>query len=541
MPSAWKIIFNILLLFFYSYSFSQSRFSHADSVRGQLNNLRSCYDVTFYQLNLKIDLSRKRIAGSGKICYRVMKEFNIIQIDLFSEMIIDKIMHRGESLIYQRDSNAVYVRFDERQEKGKEDSITIYYAGSPHTAINSPWDGGIIWSQDSIGRPWAAMACEAIGASLWWPCKDHLSDEPDSMSMSFAVAEGLSCISNGNLTGVSTYPGENVYHWMVHYPINNYNVTFYIGHYSSFNQVYRNRSGDSLSLDYYVIDYNLPKAKKYFDCVKPMLACYEELFGPYPFYKDGYALVESPYWGMEHQGAIAYGNRFSTDMLGLDFIIVHESAHEWWGNSVSIGDHGEMWIHEAFATYAEALLLERLYDYKTSLKYLAHQKENIKNKEPILGPLHVNYHGWKDADMYYKGSWMLHTLRNAIGNDSLWFNIIKGLATDFNKSIVNTEMIIDYISKKRGADLHYFFEQYLKFINPPRFIYQIEKKRKKNLISYKWEADVKNFKMPFMILVNKSELIRLNPTTDFQTVVFHGKIKDLEFPNDLFYVDIEKK
>jgi aminopeptidase N len=541
MLSAWKIIFNILLLFFYSYSFSQPRFSHADSIRGQLSNLRSCYDVTFYQLNLKIDLSRKRIAGSGKICYKVIEEFNLIQIDLFSEMIIDKIMHQGESLIYQRDSNAVYVRFDERQKKGKEDSITIYYAGSPHAAINPPWDGGIIWSQDSLGRPWAAMACEAIGASLWWPCKDHLSDEPDSMSMSFAVAEGLSCISNGNLTGVTSYPGESVYHWAVHYPINNYNVTFYIGYYSGFNQVHRNRSGETLNLDYYVIDYNLAKAKKHFDSVKPMLACYESLFGPYPFYKDGYALVESPYWGMEHQGAIAYGNHFSTDLFSLDFIIVHESAHEWWGNSVSIADHGEMWIHEAFATYAEALLLERLYDYKTSLEYLAHQKENIKNKEPILGPLHVNYHGWKDADMYYKGSWMLHTLRNTIGNDSLWFSIIKGLAIDFNKSIVNTEIIIDYISKKHGSDLHYFFEQYLKFTNPPRFIYQIKKKRKKNLISYKWDADVKDFKMPFMILVNKSEQIRLNPTTDFQTVVFHGKIRDLEFPKDFFYVDIERK
>ncbi|HXA01346.1 MAG TPA: M1 family aminopeptidase, partial [Cytophagaceae bacterium] len=319
------------------------------------------------------------------IRYTTVEDFDKMQVDLFAGMYIHRVMHHGISISFKRDSNAVYIQFASTQQKGKEDSITIYYSGSPHIAANPPWDGGIVWSKDSLGRPWAAVACEAIGASVWWPCKDHLSDEPDSMSMSFIVPEGLSCISNGNLTGVFTIPGKSIYSWMVHYPINNYNVTFYIGHYSHFNDSLKNKEGKTLGLDYYVLDYNLSKAKKHFDIVKPMLLCYENLFGPYPFYRDGYALVEAPYWGMEHQGAIAYGNHFKTDMPGLDYIIVHESAHEWWGNSLSVADHGEMWIHEAFATYSEALVIERLHNYNTSLQYLADQKLNIKNQEPILG------------------------------------------------------------------------------------------------------------------------------------------------------------
>ena len=534
-----KIISVILLSFIYLPSFTQN-FSHSDSVRGHLSNLRSCYDVKFYDLNLKIDLFQKKILGSNKIYYKAMEDFDKIQVDLFAGMYVHRVMHEGKSISFKRDSNAVYIQFTSVQKKGTENFISIYYSGSPHIASNPPWDGGIIWSKDSLGRPWVAVACEAIGASVWWPCKDHLSDEPDSMSMSFTVPEGLSCISNGNLNEVITTPGESTYKWMVHYPINNYNVTFYIGHYSHFNDICTNIEGKPLSLDYYVIDYNLAKAKKHFRIIKPMLQCYENLFGPYPFYKDGYGLVESPYWGMEHQGAIAYGNHFKTDMPGLDYIIVHESAHEWWGNSVSVSDHGEMWVHEAFATYSEALVIECLHDYIASLHYLTEQKLNIKNKEPILGPLQVNYHGWKDADMYYKGTWMLHTLRNVIANDSLWFKILYGLCTEFKLSIVNTEIIIDYISKKSGEDLHYFFNQYLKYPRPPRFIYRVKKKGKKTLFLYKWEAEVKDFNMPYMILINKSNLLKLSPTTAFKTLTYDGNLKEIEFPEALFYVEIEK-
>jgi aminopeptidase N len=535
-----KIISGLLLLLFYFPSFTQP-FSHSDSVRGQLNSLRSCYDVKFYDLNLKIDLAKKKILGSNKIYYKAVEDFDKIQIDLFAGIYLHRVMHEGKSISFKRDSNAVYIQFPSIQQKGKEDFITVYYSGSPHTASNPPWEGGIVWSKDSLNRPWAAVACEAIGASLWWPCKDHLSDEPDSMQMSFTVPEGLSCISNGNLTGVFTTPGESTYSWMVHYPINNYNVTFYIGHYSHFSDSLKNKEGKILSLDYYVLDYNLSKAKKHFEVVKPMLHIYENLFGPYPFYKDGYGLVEAPYWGMEHQGAIAYGNHFITDMPGLDYIIVHETAHERWGNSLSVADHGEMWIHEAFATYSEALLIERMYDYITSIQYLTEQKQKIKNKEPILGPLQVNYHGWKDADMYYKGTWMLHTLRNVIANDSLWFKILYGLTTDFKLSIVNSEMIINYICKKSNTDLHYFFDQYLKSPKPPRFIYQLKKRGRKTLLMYKWEAEAKDFRIPYMLLVNKSGLLKVNPTTAFQTLTYHGKIKDLEFPEELFYVEIERK
>jgi aminopeptidase N len=535
-----KNISLLLFLFVYHFSFTQP-FSHSDSVRGQLSALRSCYDATFYDLKLRFDLSQEKISGSNKIRYKVLEDFDKIQIDLFADMDIQSVIHHGSPISFTREGNAVYIWFPSTQKKEKEDSIIIHYSGSPHAAVTPPWDGGIIWSKDSLGRPWAAVACEAIGASLWWPCKDHLSDEPDSMSMSFTVPKELSCISNGSPTIVNTMDGENTYHWMVHYPINNYNVTFYIGHYSHFSDSYKNAAGKTLALDYYVLDYNLDKAEKHFETVKPMLECYEKLFGPYPFYKDGYALVEAPYWGMEHQGAIAYGNHFKTDMAGFDYIIVHESAHEWWGNSLSVADLGEMWIHEAFATYAEALLLERSYNYYASLHYLADQKRNIKNQEPILGPLNVNYHGWKDADMYYKGSWMLHTLRNVVGNDSLWFSILHGLATDFRLSTVNSEMIVRYISKRSDQDFHCFFDQYLKYPKPPRFVYQIKKNGKKTLVLYKWEADVKDFKMPYMFLVNKSDLIKITPTTEFQTLTYDGKIKELKFPEELFYVETEER
>src|SRR5690606_34322216 len=272
---------------------------------------------------------------------------------------------------------------------------------------------------------WIGVACEGIGASLWWPNKDHLSDEPDSMRMSYTVPSGLMAVGNGIFRNQKDLGnGFTQFDWFVHYPINNYNVTVNIAKYAHLEDTYRSKDGDTLALDYYILENNADTARAHFKQVIPMLACFEESYGKYPFWKDGYALVETPYWGMEHQGAIAYGNEYENNAFDFDFIIVHESAHEYWGNSVSVNDHGEMWIHEAFTTYAEALYLECRDDYKTSVAYLLTQKPNIKNQLPILGPIGVNYSGWEDADMYYKGSWMLHSMRNTIDNDALWHKTI---------------------------------------------------------------------------------------------------------------------
>jgi aminopeptidase N len=531
----------IVFLFLHFFSFAQQPFfSHYDTLRGSLNPLRECYDVTFYDLRVTIDVAGNKISGSNQIHYLVKKDFTTLQVDLYAEMKISSVEHQGKRLTFERDSNVAYIHFPHTQIKDTRDYITIHYLGIPQVARNPPWSGGLVWSKDSLQRPWVGVACEGDGASLWWPCKDHPSDEPDSMRMIFSVPKGLTCISNGNQRAYNDSSNHHSFEWFVQYPINIYNVTFNLGHYAHFSDNYKYNSGENLSLDYYVLDYNLEKARKHFEKVKPMLSCYDKLFGKYPFFKDGYALVETPYLGMEHQSAIAYGNHFQSDMLDFDYIIVHESAHEWWGNSLSAKDHAELWIHESFATYTEALLVECSYNYLYYLKYLDFQKKNIANSEPILGPLNVNYHVWKDSDMYYKGSWMLHTLRNVIGNDSLWFEIIHGLANDFKISSVSTEDIIQYINKKTGQDFHYFFEQYLKYPRPPKFIYSLKKKGRHTYITYKWEADVKGFHMPLFVFINKNQRLKLTPTSDFQTYKYSGKEDDIKIAQDFFYIDSEK-
>jgi aminopeptidase N len=533
-------VFIISVSLHFSSLAQQPAFTHYDSLRGTLGPLRSCYDVKFYDLRVQIDIQKKSLSGSNKIHYQILKEFNTIQIDLFSTMKISRVDHHGRQLNFQRDSNVVLIHFPETQIKGTRDSITIHYSGEPQEAVNPPWNGGVVWSLDSLERPWVGIACESDGASLWWPCKDHPSDEPDSMRMTFLVPEGLTCISNGNLMRKDTHLGISSYEWFVHYPINIYNVTFNVANYVHFSDTYKYKSGENLFLDYYVIDYNFQKAKIHFEKVKPMLDCFDKLFGKYPFMRDGYALVETPYWGMEHQGAISYGNYFRSNMLNFDYIIVHESAHEWWGNSLSAKDHAELWIHESFATYTEALFIECAYNYKTSLEYLDFQKKKIENKEPILGPLNVNYHKWEDSDMYYKGSWMLHTLRNVIGNDSLWFKIIYGLANDFKISSVTTEDIIGYINKKTGEDYHYFFNQYLKYRQPPNFLYSLQKKGGSTLITYKWQAEVSDFRMPLFVSINKKQILKLKPTTSFQTYKYRGKPDSFKIPTELFYINSQK-
>jgi aminopeptidase N len=517
-----------------------SAFSHTDSLRGTQNSSRACYDVTFYDLNLDININEKTLSGFNKIHYQVKNEFKTIQVDLFSEMKISKIEYHSKALNFERDSNAVFIHFPETQPENSRDHLTIFYSGKPAEAKNPPWDGGAVWSEDSLGRTWAGIACEGIGASLWWPCKDHPSDEPDSMRMTFSVPEGLTCVSNGNLTVKKTASGKSTYEWFVHYPINNYNITYNVANYAHFSDSYKYSSGEILPLDYYVLDYNLEKAKKHFEKVKPMLACFDKFFGKYPFMKDGYALVETPYWGMEHQSAVAYGNHYQTNLLDFDYIIVHESAHEWWGNSLSAKDHAELWIHESFATYSEALLIECAYGFKVSLDYLSFQKKKIGNQEPIIGPSNVNYHEWKDSDMYYKGSWMLHTLRSVIANDSLWFRIIYGLANDFRISPVSTEDIIGYVNKKTGKDYQYFFDQYLKYKDPPKFIYSLTKKGNHTLVTYKWQANLKEFRMPLFVSINKTQTARLSPTTEFQTYKYKGSPDSFRIPLEFFYIETEK-
>jgi aminopeptidase N len=538
-----KLFLFLLFLTPILHSFSQQKITHQDSLRGGLSSERKCFDVQFYDLSVFVDVNKHFISGSNIIYFTSLEDFNLFQLDLDHGMMISKITDINDSSItYTRIENSVYVRFPRIQKKGTSSFITIHYEGLPHTAINPPWDGGFIWAHDSLDRPWVAVACEGVGASLWWPCKDHPSDEPDSMRMRFEVPEQLFCASNGNLINTSnTRRGTKIYEWLVHYPINIYNVTLNIGYYVHFSDTFVRKDSTILALDYYVLSYNKAKAEKHFQQVKSMLQCYETLFGRYPFERDGYAIIEAPYWGMEHQSGIAYGNDFKNNMMGRDYIIVHESGHEWWGNYLSCADHADLWIHESFTTYGETLLIEYFYDKETAEKYLMGQKKSIKNREAIIGPYGVNYHYWEDSDMYYKGAWMLHTLRNSMNNDSLWFSLLLGIQNKFGGKQIGSDELIEYINDFTHFNYTSFFHQYLLHTELPVLEYQLSKGERKIRLKYRWVANEENFSLPLVIKVNNGQKIKIFPASEYKTLtipIVKGEKREINFNTNSFYIEI---
>lgn len=509
------------LFFFWLLAFSiqlNAQFSHADSLRGQLRPERACYDVKFYDLNLDVNFQSKYIKGYNTIVYEVVRGFNMLQIDLFSNMKIDSIIHQAKPVKYHRKYNAVFVDLGEMQEEGILDSIRVYYNGIPRIAVNAPWDGGFTWAKDKNGKPWLGVSCEGIGASLWWPNKDHLSDEPDSMRIRCTVPKGLTCVSNGVLRSKVNIDDKSSFEWFVSYPINNYNVTLNVADYVHFSDTFVSSSdATKLAMNYYVLPYNLSAAKIQFKQAHEVLRIFEKYLDKYPFWNDGYALVESPYLGMEHQSCIAYGNKYMPGYLGRhpagmpeDFIILHETGHEWWGNSVSCVDHGEMWIHETFCTYMEAVFMEEKYGKDAAVRYLKFHTSYISNSQPMLGPKDVNFDS-HDSDMYYKGSMMLHTLRAAIDNDSLWWDILKTFYLKHKIKSAVTEDFIMHVNEKTGKDFIFFFEQYLKHPEIPILHYEMNG----NKIRYRWEASVKNFNMPIYIKTGKG-IEKLEVSDKFQ-------------------------
>ena len=543
----------VLFLSFYLVSsiYSQN-FSRKDSLRGNLTSLRTCYDVVFYDLFLNIDENSKSLVGSSNsIHFQAKENFNKIQIDLAQNMQINKIEFLNEDLIFERDFDAVYIYFPKQIKKNEFHKIKVYYEGQPKIAKNPPWDGGFSWKQDKNNNPWISVSCQGTGASTWWPCKDHQSDEPDSMQITGVVRSSLQFISNGTLRNQKEYFSEvlnsNVIEscWFVSYPINNYNVTLYIGDYIHFSDIYV-KNKDTLMLDYFVLKNNLIKAKNHFKQVKPMLKCFENYFGKYPFWEDGYSLIESPYLGMEHQSAIAYGNKYMPGYLGntsyiddlsFDFIIVHETGHEWWGNSITSFDIADMWIHEGFCTYSEALYVECLYGYQKMLSYVNNQKKNIKNDKPIIGPYNVNQMG--SSDMYAKASVMLHTLRSLVDNDDLWFKIIRDINIDFKHNITTTKEMIKYLSLKTNLDLNIFFEQYLNNKEIPQFEYSIEKQGKNVTLICKWNA-IEHFNMPIKINTGQDDFW-IYPTTEIREIDLGSfDLNSFKIRQDLFLIDIKK-
>ncbi|WP_176955972.1 M1 family metallopeptidase [Catalinimonas alkaloidigena] len=506
--------------------------------------MRRCYDVTYYDLQVQVDPAQQTITGSNEIFFRATEPFQVMQVDLFQNMEVDAITFHEAEVTFQRDGNALLVELPHAVPAGQQAALRIAYHGRPTEAIKPPWDGGFVWASDGQGKPWIAVACEGAGASLWWPNKDHLSDEPDSMQISLDVPSGLKAVANGRLRRqTSLSDGYTRFEWFVGYPINNYNVTLNIADYTELTDAYVSHDGDTLALNYYVLPPHATRAREHFQQVKPMLAIYEKLFGKYPFWDDGYALVETPYWGMEHQSAVAYGNEFENlPHWNFDYIIVHESGHEYWGNSVSCRDHGEMWIHESFCTYAEALYVEARFGYDASVTYLQERLDvyPIANREPMLGPLEVNYTGWNDADMYYKGAWMLHTLRNVIGHDSLWFETLYGLAQHFRYQTVTTEQVIGYMEQHLGCDLSAFFDQYLRHPSPPQFVYKVD--RAGHRVRYQWKADAEGFHMPLRVRTKGGVWQTLTPTQTWQEFVPAKPAKSgLEIDTQSFYVTSDKK
>ena len=544
--------FLILFLSLFSVKSICQEFSLSDSLRGSLSSYRSCYDVYYYDLNVTIDDENKELINSYNDFYITsLEDFDNIQIDLFSNLEINSIVFNETKLNFKRKFNAVFIDFPEIIKKGENVKFRVNYDGKPRKAVNPPWDGGFSWDYDKNKNPWIGVSCQGLGASSWWPCKDHQSDEPDSMRITCTVRSPLKVVSNGKLiSNKSGYDLKlkskvNTSSWFVSYPINNYNVTLCAADYAHFSDYYLSNS-DTLFLDYYVLTYNETKAKEHFKQVKPMLECFEEYFGQYPFINDGFSLVETPYLGMEHQSAIAYGNNYlpgyngnKNFIAGLDFdyIIVHETGHEWWGNSITTNDIADMWIHEGFCTYSEVIYVECMYGYETMLEYVNNQKRFVRNDKPIVGPYNVNKKG--SNDMYQKGSLMLHTLRNLINDDELWFSILKGISIDFKYKVLDGKDIIEYINRKVDFNLSLFFNQYLFNSKIPILEYKIQKEGREYVLLYRWNA-IKDFDMK--LLINDGEKnIWISPNSEWKEyTIGNVDIKNFSIRDDLFYVDTKK-
>lgn len=523
---------------------SQQSFSKKDSLRGSLRPERN-YNVSFYDLNVKLDIPNQSISGIVEMNLTANQDLPELQVDLFENMKIQKISSGGKELKYKREYNAVFIHVNYK--KNEQYTLKIQYEGKPVIAKRPPWDGGFTWSKDKNGKPWVSVSCEGTGASLWWPNKDHLSDEPEKgMNIHITVPGDLMAISNGNPEKVTEDEKKNkTYHWKVSYPINNYNVSLYVGDYVHFNDQYKSMDGSMLALDYYVLKDNEEKARSHFEQVKKMLEAYEHYFDKYPFWNDGYALVESPYLGMEHQSAIAYGNGYQRGYLGgrtpdefdFDYIIIHESGHEYFGNAVSCNDHADMWIHEGFTTYMESLYLEYLYGKKAALRYLDSQRGLIRNAIPLIGPRDVNFEGFPDTDIYYKGAWALQTLRFAIKNDTTWFKLIKEFYNLNKYKNIDSEDFFKFVNDYTKKDFTPFFKQYFHKAELPKVRIKLNVEGSRTKILYKLESSEDKLEMPVEISMD-GRVIQLDASTKEKNIEFNRVFKSVKAVNTQSLVEI---
>jgi aminopeptidase N len=523
----------------------QSNFSKQDTLRGSITPERVWWDLLHYNLDFKVSPSSKSIEGSNLIRYEVLSQNQLMQIDLQPPMEITSVLENNKELNYNREGNVYYIQLKKNQQIGAINEITIHFKGAPKISNNPPWDDGFTWGKDNNGTDFIATSCQGGGSSIWWPSKDHMYDEPDQgIELSITAPKHLISVSNGRHIQTKENSNKtNTSNWKVINPINNYGVNINIGDYVHFTEEYKGKKG-VLDCDYYVVSYNLEKAKKQFKEVSRTLEAFEHWFGPYPFYEDSYKLVEVPYLGMEHQSSVTYGNGYKNGYKGIDlsgtgwglkfdFIIVHESGHEWFANNITNIDIADMWIHESFTAYSENLFLDYHFGTEASNAYVTGTRKNIQNDKPIIGNYNVNNSG--SSDMYYKGANMLHTLRQIIDNDKKWRSILVGLNKDFYHQTVTTLQIENYIDKYFEIDLKPFFNQYLRTIKIPTLDYKLEN----NNLLYKWSNVVDGFSIPIKVFINStSQWIR--PTSRWKKLLSDKNINSFSVDNN-FYIETENK
>lgn len=537
-----KTAFFFLCLLIPATIFAQnSNFTRQDTLRGSVTPERAWWDLSYYHLQVKVTPEDSSVSGSTTVTYKVLKPAQVIQIDLQQPLRIEKVLQDNNTLEFWREGNVYFIELTKKQVPGKQESIQVFYSGRPRVAINPPWDGGVQWVRDSSNNWFIATSCQILGASAWWPCKDHMYDEPDSMLISITVPKPLKNTSNGKLRKVIDNPDNTTtFDWFVANPINNYGVNMNIGNYVSWQETYNGLKG-KLDLSYYVLPENLARAKQQFKQVPLMLKAFEHWFGPYPFYEDGYKLVEVPYLGMEHQSSVTYGNKFKNGYLGRDlsgtgwglkwdFIIIHESGHEWFANNITYKDAADMWVHESFTNYSECLYTEYYYGKEAGADYVIGTRKLIANNAPIEGVRGVNKEG--SSDMYFKGANMLHTIRQIIQDDKKWREILTGLNATFYHKTVDGSEIEDYISEKSGINFQKVFDQYLRDIRVPQLQYYFAKGK----LYYRWNDVKAGFDMPVKITTGKS--IRwITPTTTWKSI----KSKETTLETDRnFYIRTEK-
>ncbi|WP_405350386.1 M1 family metallopeptidase [Nonlabens sp. Asnod3-H03] len=524
LKSIFKVFFIVAMAHLNHAQLGQNKkgFTHQDSLRGSITPERAWWDITYYDLDIKVTPADKYIAGSNTIHYKVLQPNNVLQVDLQSPLNMTRAVQDGRDLEIRHEGNAHFIKLTKEQLPGMINQVQVFYEGNPREARNAPWDGGISWKKDRNGNDFVASSCQGLGASVWWPNKDHMYQEVDSMAIRVNVPNPLMNVSNGRL--IKTEPKDDnttTYHWFVKNPINNYGVNINIGDFVNFNEVYQGEKGD-LDMNYFVLRDNLEKAQEQFKDATRMMEAFEHWFGPYPFYEDSFKLVEVPYLGMEHQSSVTYGNRFRNGYLGrdlsgtgwgmkFDFIIIHESGHEWFANNITNKDIADMWIHESFTAYSESLFLDFHYGTTAANEYVIGTRRSIRNDRPLIGEYDVNHEG--SGDMYYKGANMIHTLRMLVNDKDQWRKILRDMNKVFYHSTVSTQDIEDFLSQSIGQDLEGFFNQYLRNTKIPKLVL----KKKKNKLSYHWENIVDNFKLPIRIVID-DEIVLINPTASKQVL-----------------------